>query len=610
MLGRIRWLPALSCVLLWSLPATASRLIESSTLNILQPGNFSATHLTAVFNADDRNIDIRFIGETLITGYVTADVVLVIYGYETNNKTVNPCRIEGMNGFCPMNSGPLDLTVTNLRVPEDVIGDIPGVGFTVPDLDATIRIFVKSRETGEQISAVEAVLSNGKTVYQTGVGWATAVIAGLGLAVSVVVPVVRGYSDKVILLSGYTLSLFSFIQSQAMIGILAVPMPPIVRSWTQNLQWSMGIVHAGFLQTICTWYLRSTGGTPDDLFEILPTRMAKVLKRDQSAGSLVRHAKRFDTSSSEIVLRGLARVAFRAGIEETNLFLTSILIFAFVVLVVVILLAAWRVALVLRRRSGTGQSDWHTLAKGILYRIFLFGFAPVCIFCLWEFTQHDSPAELVVAAVSFLSVAGALVWAAIRILLSRRHAATMQRHPGYTLFSDTSLLHKYGSLYVQYNAKSSYFAAVTLGYVFIKSLFIAFAQPSPTTQAVAFVVIDATMLVAVSILRPWTDRKTNAFNITLAAVNFLFSIFVLFFSGVFDQPYIVSAVMGVILFVLGAAVTFALLLLVLVYAFWTEHLGVGATPMQSATGLIGSKVLDELAATARGEGKRESSVIS
>lgn len=46
-----------------------------------------------------------------------------------------------------------------------------GIAYTVPDLDATVRVYVNSSATGQSITCVEARLSNDKTVYQAGVGW-------------------------------------------------------------------------------------------------------------------------------------------------------------------------------------------------------------------------------------------------------------------------------------------------------------------------------------------------------------------------------------------------------------------------------------------------------
>lgn len=116
----------------------------------------------------------------------------------------------------------------------------------------------------------------------------------------------------------------------------------------------------------------------------------------------------------------------------------------------------------------------------------------------------------------------------------------MHKNPAYILYSDPSALNKWGFLYVQFRATAYYFIMPSLAYILVKALFIAFGQNSGITQAVALVVIDAGYLIGVSILRPWMDKKTNAFNISIAAINFINAIFLLVFTSVFNQPVSLS----------------------------------------------------------------------
>ena len=160
----------------------------------------------------------------------------------------------------------------------------------------------------------------------------------------------------------------------------------------------------------------------------------------------------------------------------------------------------------------------------------------MCILCLWELTQRDSPAEIVLALFFFISMTVALGWAALKVFRIAKRSVSMHKNPAFILYSDPSALNKWGFLYVQFRATAYYFIMPVLAYILIKALFIAFAQNSGTTQAVALLIIEAVFLVGVSILRPWMDRKTNGFNIAIAAVNFLNTIFLLIFTQVFNLP--------------------------------------------------------------------------
>jgi hypothetical protein len=500
-----------------------------------------------------------------------------------------------------------------------------------------VRIVIKTADTKEKIACVEASLSNGKTVYQVGVAWTTAIISGLGLAASAITSGL-GHSNTAAHVAANALSLFGFMQSQAIIGMTSVHMPPIVQSWTQNFQWSMGIIEIGFIQTIATWYLRATGGTPSTVLSQLGDTSVEVLKRrkrdlsdsamgivKRSAEGLVKRAtgmvKRADSKNQKLlVIRGIDRVGFRAGIEETNIFLTGLIFFAAFTVIVVLIVAAFKGITELLVRNGKMKSDrfqdfrngWRVVLRGILFRLTLIGFPQMCVLCLWEFTQRDSPAEVVLAVVMILSMLMSLGWAAQKVIRLAKRSVTMHKNPAYILYSDPSSLNKWGFLYVQYRATAYYFVVPFLIYTLIKGMFIGLSQPAPVVQTVALLVLELAMLVGVCVLRPWMDKKTNIYNISIAVVNFLNSVFLLIFSDVFNPPAMMIGIMGVIFFVYNAIFALVLLILVLlasIYAIVSKNPDTRYQPMRDDRGsFIKDQTqltteLDALGATARGDMK-------
>ena len=234
------------------------------------------------------------------------------------------------------------------------------------------------------------------------------------------------------------------------------------------------------------------------------------------------------------------------------------------------------------------------------------------VLCLWEFTRRDSAAEVVLALVVFLSMAAALAWASFKVLTLAKRSVAMHKNPAYVLYSDPNCLNKWGFLYVSYKATSYYFVIIILGYILVKAIFIAFAQSAPIAQAVGLIITEAAFLIIVSVLRPWMDKKTNIFNISIAAINFLNAIFLLIFSDAFGQPAMVAGVMGVIFAVYNIIFIFVLLIMVLVssiYAIASKNPETRYQPMRDDRGsFIKSQSaltteLDALGATARGDGK-------
>src|SRR5271170_1761607 len=234
----------------------------------------------------------------------------------------------------------------------------------------------------------------------------------------------------------------------------------------------------------------------------------------------------------------------------------------------------------------------------------------MCVLCLWELVERDSSAEVILGLIVFISMTGALGWAALKVIRLAKRSVTMHKNPAYMLYSDPTCLNKWGFLYVQYRATAYYFVLPVLGYILVKAIFIAFCQSVPVVQAIGLVIIEATALIAVSILRPWMDKKTNIFNTSIAAINFVNVIFLLLFTGVFGQPAIVTGVMGVLFALYNVIFAFILLVLVLiasVYAIASKNPDTRYQPMRDDRGsFIKSQSalpteLEALSATARGD---------
>ncbi|KAJ5606338.1 hypothetical protein N7510_009119 [Penicillium lagena] len=616
--------------------ASAVDYIESDALSVcMESSNFTATYFHVMFYPGNKTLEVDFKGVSAVKGKILADLSLTAYGYTIVQKTIDPCSFQDQGvQLCPMPAGAINPPPIHIPIPESTIQGIPSIAYTVPDLDAVVQVVLLSKETNEKIACVQASLSNGKTVYQESVAWVTAIISGLGLAASAITSGL-GHSNTAAHVAANALSLFGFMQGQAMMGMTSVHMPPIVESWTQNFQWSMGIIHVDFLETICTWYQRSTGGTPTTLLSKLSTTSVEVLKRrkrdviDPMMETMVSFAKRGvsylmrrDNSGTQrlVVVRGIGRVGFKANIEETNVFLTGLIFFVVFVVIVIIIVTSFKWICELLVKHGKMQSDkfqdfrngWKVVLRGILFRLSLIGFPQMVVLCMWEFTQRDSPAEVVLAAVMFLSLLIVLGWAAQKVIRLAKRSVMLHKNPAYILYSDPTSLNKWGFLYVQYRATAYYFVVPVLFYILIKGMFIGLSQPAPVVQTVALVILEAGMLVGVSVLRPWMDKKTNVFNISIAAVNFLNAIFLLVFSDVFNPPGMVSGVMGVIFFVYNAVFALVLLILVLIsagYAVFSKNPDTRYQPMRDDRGsFIKSQTqlnteLDALGATARNEPK-------
>ncbi|KAF5657032.1 putative calcium-related spray [Fusarium denticulatum] len=637
-------LAVLASVAALASPVFGEKILYSNSLNSCQKDNgFKATLFNVALTPNNGSAFVKAVATSSIQGKVIFDIRLSAYGYQFLQQTVDPCTIN-LAGLCPMVSGKIPFKF-NLPVGKENLKQVPGIAYSVPDLDATVRVYVNMSSTGESVACVEADFSNGKTVDLKGVKWATAIIAGLGLISSAVVSGV-GHANTAAHVASNSLSLFGYFQAQAILGLTSVGLPPIVSSWTQDFQWSMGIIRVGFMQDIFTWYQRATGGTPEsilynvrqvsveiqkrslqaastsiDLFKRSAAMMPRSITEPigHAAGALAKRAN-IQTEDGTYIVYGIQRVAFKSRIETTNLFMTGLTFFCIFVVITCLAIAAFKGVCELCVRQKWMAPDkflefrngWMTVLKGILFRLTLIGFPQMVILCLWEFTQQDSPAEVVLAVFFLLGMTFTLAWGASKVIRIARRSVAMHRNPAYILFSDPQALNKWGFLYVQFRASAYYFIVPVLVYTVVKAMFVALAQKNDVAQAVGFIIIEVGFLIAASVLRPWMDKPTNSFNIAIAAINFINAIFLLIFSNVFGLPKIVVGVVGVVLFVLNAAFALILLLMLIVstalvffrknpdarYQFMADD---RASFMKSQTQVNATTELDALAATARGD---------
>ena len=112
----------------------------------------------------------------------------------------------------------------------------------------------------------------------------------------------------------------------------------------------------------------------------------------------------------------------------------------------------------------------------------------------------------------------------------------MHKSPAYILYSDPVSLNKWGFLYVQFKATAYFFIIPVLVYFLVKGMFVGLGQEAGVVQAIGLLIIEALFLIGVCVMRPYMDKKMNAFNISIAVINFLNTIFLLIFTEVFNQP--------------------------------------------------------------------------
>ncbi|KAJ5485246.1 hypothetical protein N7539_005234 [Penicillium diatomitis] len=562
------WLAASVFAFSLAPPVAAERLLQSHALiPCSNDGIISVNHFDIVFTPSNNSALVSFDGQANYAGNVYIDIALYVYGYKAATKNLNPCALN-VDALCPLRKDTA-LKITNVPLNLDGVdlSIIPGIAYTMPDLDAVVRLQIINSDTGKKVTCVEAQVNNGVTVDQAGVAWSMAVLIGIGLFTSVVLSIL-GRGNLASHVAFRTLLFLSFMQIQAIWGLTAIKHRPLVQSWTQIWQWTMGLVGARALQTIATWFQRSTGGTPSKILAQLNEYSVIMQKRSMVARSLVARATDLTKNGGEVEVSGIERVGIRINIEPSNIFMTSYLFFYFVTVVFLLVVLALKLVLprlkktALREkpeRTVTNTSDWKDFMRGHLYWMAALGYSQLCCLGLWELVHQDSAAEIVLAICMWLTMTAVLCWAMFKVFQRARLSRTLRQDPAYTLYSDPVCLTRWGILYVNYRARTFWFMVPMFLYTLVKGATIAFGQSSPLAQAIVLLIVEIAFLVATAAIRPFMSKTANIFAITTAAINFLNAIFFLFFTEVFGLPMLVSGVMEVIFFILNALFMLALL---------------------------------------------------
>jgi hypothetical protein len=127
--------------------------------------------------------------------------------------------------------------------------DLPGLAWTVPDLEASATIILINQRTGEEALCLNAILSNGKTVYLSQVQWA---IAGLTIG-AFLVALIHSFWPLSPYKSGPEwrfATIVTYFQHVALCGFLSLDYPRVYKMFTLNFAWGKRALSLATLQVL------------------------------------------------------------------------------------------------------------------------------------------------------------------------------------------------------------------------------------------------------------------------------------------------------------------------------------------------------------------------
>lgn len=368
--------------------AARRKLTASSLVACMENSQLTASGFNVVFNADDDSLHYSLDMTTEINDYIYAEVEVFAYGFKIISRNIDLCSLSWKQ-FCPIMPG--NVQVESIEyISKSLVKQIPNIAYQVPDIDAVVRVNIFKRDDRTApLACIQAFFSNGKTVSQTGVKWATAVIAGIGLLCSAVLSTF-GNSNAASHISANTMSLFLYFQSVAVVSMQHVHrVPPIAAAWSENLIWSMGLIRISFMQKIFRWFVQSTGGNPSLYLtsKTISVLVQRSMDKIESLSIFKRSPDVLIGNSNVMILRGIKRLAYSSHIEDTSVVCTGFTFFVLCGYFLAGFIIASKYAIDLCIRAGWIQNtrfwefrhNWRVILKGSLLRYIYIGFTQLTL---------------------------------------------------------------------------------------------------------------------------------------------------------------------------------------------------------------------------------------
>ena len=474
------------------------------------------------------------------------------------------------------------------QIPTSYASQIPAIAFSIPDLDGTATLQLKSLDGGQDIACIQSNIDNGKTLNIPAVPIVAAGIAGAALVLSGVTAIMGGSGAGSIAPSPSFMEVFGVFQGMAMNGMLSVNYPSVYRSFTRNFAFSTGLVPWTGVQTWIDSFRKVTGGNlTDDSVPFLKNStlvyqspssnvtkrsvsLLNIVIRDLASSENGTAPSSPNSSKSEHLVKGIQGYVEALAIPQANTFMTVLLVFAIVIGAIVVgillfkvILEAWSLFGNLPKNLNNFRKRyWWIMAKTITNLILLL-YGVWTLYSVYQFTRGDSWAAKALAAASLGLFTAVLLFFTIRIWQIAQKA---KKHEGdaSALFDDKENWRKYSLFYENYKKGYWWLFVPAILYMAAKGIVIAAGDGHGIFQTGGQLIIEALMLLLLLFSRPYSLKSGNWVNVIIQVVRVLSVLCILVFVEQFGISQTTKTITGVVLIVVQSALTGLLAILILV----------------------------------------------
>lgn len=468
----------------------------------------------------------------------------------------------------------------SLEIPSEFVDKIPGIAFSIPDLDGNAKLVLKAKD-GNQVACIQSNISNGKTIELPAVSYVAAAIAAGALAMSLVGAAATGAAPGSSTPSPGFFEVMWWFQGIAMNGMHSVNYPSVYRSFTRNFAFSTGIISWPAMQRSIDSFREKTGGNLTDAnYEYLQNATLVLPDNStvQTGGSFIKRsllvARDTDGGDKKFV-DGISAYVEQYSVPEENTFMTVLLVFAIVVAAIVVgillfkvILEAWSLWGKFPKSLATFRKEyWRVMGQTIVNLILLL-YGVWTLYCIFQFTHGDSWAAKLLAGLilgGFTAILGFYIWkilAVVRQVKKRGGDST-------ALFEDKPTWKKYRIFYENYKSGYWWLFMPAIVYMFAKGCILAAGTGHGLVQSAGQLIVEALMLILLLWSRPYNRRSGNWINIIIQVVRVLSVICILVFVQELGIAQTTSTITGVVLIVVQSVLTGVLAILILVNSIIT-----------------------------------------
>ena len=470
---------------------------------------------------------------------------------------------------------------------------IPGIVFSIPDLDGSAKLELKPLSGGADLACVQSTVDNGQTLETPGISYFAAGIATAALILSGISTLgsAAGSTGAPSPSFGETMGWF---QSMAVNGMLSVNYPPVYRSFTKNFAFSGGLIPWNQMQSSIDSFRNATGGnlTTDSVAYLQNATL--VYQSSTSGGSNTKRAvdailnnpflmprgaapptngsSAGESPKTQAYVQGIQAFVEKLTIPQSNTFMTVLLIFAIAIAVVAVGILLFKVILETwalfgtfpKRLTGFRKRYWGLLARTIVNMILVL-YGIWTLYCVYQFTHGDSWAAKVLAGITLTAFTGILAFFSFRIWQLARKYKQIEGDSS-ALFENKDTWRRYSLFYDQYKKDFWWIFIPAIVYMFAKGSVIAAGDGHGLTQTAGQLIIESLMLGLLIWSRPYATRAGMWINIFIQIVRVLSVVCILVFVEQFHVAQSTKTITGVALIATQSALTGALAILIAVNA--------------------------------------------